>query len=311
MDREGKTIMQTDSEEVSKRYNVVNNFSIHRADLHELLLNRLPPEKVRLNKRCVDIVQMDGEVKLSFQDGSTVMANHVVAFDGIHSVARKKFSPQVQTRYAGYTCWRAVTTKLPAGLNPDVTSETWGPGKRFGIVPLTHNRLYWFACVNTSENNSSMQSLDPSGLMEYFKTFHAPIPEIIRNTPAENMIWNDIIDLPPLKQFAFGNIVLAGDAAHATTPNMGQGACMAIEDAVVLANAIGETRVGSEAFRIFEEKRISRTTRVVKDSWLLGKVAQAENPVLVQLRNWAFRRMPASATDRQFKFIYDVNLSGN
>ncbi len=119
---------------------------------------------------------------------------------------------------------------------PDETSETWGQGTRVGIVPLTKDRVYWFVCVNASANDPLMRSLDPTDLLAFCGSFHAPIPQLIKRT--DKVIWNDIIDIEPINKFAFDKVVLIGDAAHATTPNMGQGACMAIEDAVVLTNCI-------------------------------------------------------------------------
>jgi 2-polyprenyl-6-methoxyphenol hydroxylase-like FAD-dependent oxidoreductase len=304
--KKGKALISTDSEEVSRRFGVVNNFAIHRADLHNLLISKLKPGTVQLDKACVDFEQGSGGVNIHFKDGSVATAGYLIAADGIHSVARKKLLSDVETRYAGYTCWRGITDNLPAGFNQDETSETWGRGARMGIVPLTKDRVYWFACVNAVANDPMMRSLSPVDLLSFFGDFHAPIPEIIKRT--NKIIWNDIIDIEPIKRFAFDKVVLMGDAAHATTPNMGQGACMAIEDAVVLANLIETCKSGEEAFKLFEEKRIGRTTRIVNDSWQLGKMAQWENPFMTSLRNMAISLVPKSVADNQFKFIYDVSL---
>ncbi|MEI9917549.1 MAG: FAD-dependent monooxygenase [Bacteroidota bacterium] len=236
----GKILTSIDSEEVSRRFDVVNNFAIHRADLHNVLIKQLHPGTVELSKACVDFTQDDNGVALTFSDGSKAHADYLVAADGIHSVARKKLMSNAQPRYAGYTCWRGVTDDLPEGFDSDETSETWGQGTRFGIVPLTKNRVYWFACVNSSPNDAMMRSLTPADLLAFFGAFHAPIPDLIKRT--EKVIWNDIIDLEPVTKFAFDKVVLIGDAAHATTPNMGQGACMAIEDAVVLSNLIVQSQ---------------------------------------------------------------------
>jgi 2-polyprenyl-6-methoxyphenol hydroxylase-like FAD-dependent oxidoreductase len=302
----GKVLISTDSEDVSKRFGVVNNFTIHRADLHYVLIGQLRPGTVQLNKACVDFNQDDSGVGIIFSDGTRSRADYLIAADGIHSVARRKLLSNVKTRYAGYTCWRGVTDNLPPGFNADETSETWGQGTRFGVVPLTKDRVYWFACVNASANDPMMRSLGPSDLLVFFGEFHAPIPELIKRT--SKVIWNDIIDIEPINQFAFGKVVLMGDSAHATTPNMGQGACMAIEDAVVLANSIESMSTAEEAFRMFESKRIRRTTKIVNDSWQLGKVAQWENPFMASLRNMAISLVPKRVADNQFKFIYDVSL---
>lgn len=197
---------------------------------------------------------------------------------------------------------------LPADLNFDETSETWGPGSRFGIVPLTNKRVYWFACLNAKANDPVMKEFRVSDLLRYFGKFHSPVPEILKKTRDEQLIWSDIMDLEPIRQFAFGNIVLMGDAAHATTPNMGQGACMAIEDAAVLSNCLENYATTEEAFRQFEVKRIGRTTRIVNTSRTLGRVAQWENPLLLKLRNAALRLTPQRVTEGQLKFLYEVSF---
>lgn len=302
----GKILASTDSEEVSRRFGVVNNFTIHRADLHQVLISQLRTGTVQLNKACIDFTQSDNGVYINFNDGTVAHADHMIAADGIHSVARKKLLGHDVERYAGYTCWRGVTDSLPPGFNPDETSETWGQGVRAGVVPLTKDRVYWFVCLNAAANDPMMRSLQPTDLLAFVGDFHAPVPELIKRTT--KVIWNDIVDIEPISQFAFGKVVLIGDAAHATTPNMGQGACMAIEDAVILANLIETSNTPEEAFQLFEQKRIRRTTKIVNDSWQIGKVAQWENPFMTSLRNVAISLVPKSVADNQFKFIYDVSL---
>jgi 2-polyprenyl-6-methoxyphenol hydroxylase-like FAD-dependent oxidoreductase len=307
-DPSGSPLMVTDSEKISKAYGVVNNFTIHRADLHAVLIRHLPPECIQLNKVLVALEQNSQAVLLKFKDGSSDRVNYVIGADGIHSVVRSQVMPRITPRFAGYTAWRGVIDNLPDNFDTTITSESWGAGARFGIVPLPGNRVYWFACVNARANDPVMRSLSPEDLLTYFGDFHNPIPELLRRTKRENLIWNDIIDLPPLERFAFGNVVLMGDAAHATTPNLGQGACMAIEDAVVLANCLASTREPVEAFMKFQQLRIGRTSRIVKDSWQLGKVAQLTNPLLTGLRNLAMKHAPARLADKQFKFLYDVSF---
>lgn len=307
-DERGRTILATDSEKISAKYGVVNNFTIHRADLHTVLLKHLTPGTVRLGKKCVDFSQDQQGVHVRFSDHTTIRADYLIACDGIHSIARKKLLPESKPRYAGYTCWRSLVDDPPDGLNPDETTETWGRKGRFGIVPLTNNRVYWFACINAPENDPAMKSYQTKNLSDHFGDFHFPIPELLERTRQENIIWNDIIDLKPISRFAFGKVALLGDAAHATTPNMGQGACMAIEDAVILANCLEKETSAEEAFQSYELKRIKRTTRIVNTSWTMGKIAQWKNPLLTSLRNAAFRLTPPKALEKQAQFIYDVSF---
>jgi 2-polyprenyl-6-methoxyphenol hydroxylase-like FAD-dependent oxidoreductase len=305
---QGKVLAKTDAEAISKKYNTVNSFTIHRADLHQVLLAQLSKDTVRLNKGCTDFIQSTSGVKLFFNDGTQTEADYLIACDGIHSIIRKKLIPDSQPRYAGYTCWRAVIDKLPNGLDMNVTSETWGNGARFGIAPLSKDRLYWFACLNAQLNDQAMRSFQIPDLLLHFSRFHSPVAEILKNTSTEKLIWGDILDIAPLKKFAFGNIVLLGDAAHATTPNMGQGACMAIEDAAVLANCFEDAETGELAFERFEQRRIKRTTKIVNTSEAIGKIAQLSNPVLAPLRNAAVRLTPDRIAEKQIRYLTDISF---
>jgi 2-polyprenyl-6-methoxyphenol hydroxylase-like FAD-dependent oxidoreductase len=308
-DQKGSILTETNAEKLSLKFGIVNNFTIHRADLHRILIGLLEPGTLHLNKGLVDYTSESGNIMLTFRDGSSASANYLIACDGIHSVIRKKILPESNPRYAGYTCWRGVIDDIPAGIDMTETSETWGRGCRFGIVPLSDNRLYWFACINAKERDPEMSSFRIHDLQHYFKNFHFPVGEILRKTPDHRLIWSDIVDLKPLKKFAFGNIVLMGDAAHATTPNMGQGACMAIEDAAILANCIEDHATIEEAFIRFEQKRIVRTTTIVKNSRNIGRIAQLENSMLITLRNALIKATPQSVTEKQLKFISEVSFN--
>lgn len=306
-DDQGRIISFTDALLLTELYGTVNNFTIHRADLHEVLSKLLEPGTIEFAKTCVDFEQHETGVNVHFSDGDTTMADYLVACDGIHSPIRKKLLPESLSRYSGYTCWRAVVDELPEGFNADETSETWGRGRRFGVVPLSNDRVYWFATLNAKANDPAMRRFTTKDLLRCFRNFHFPIPQILERTKDEQLIWSDIIDVKPIKQFAFGRVLLMGDAAHATTPNMGQGACMAIEDAATLAN--GLTRyTPQEAFKKFEEHRIARTTRIVDQSWTFGRIAQLENPLLISIRNGAFRMMPQRVIDKELKGLYEVSF---
>jgi 2-polyprenyl-6-methoxyphenol hydroxylase-like FAD-dependent oxidoreductase len=99
-----------------------------------------------------------------------------------------------------------------------------------------------------------------------------------------------------------------GDAAHATTPNMGQGACMAVEDAVILSNCMANHDDFAVSFREFESKRLMRTRKITTGSWRIGRVAQWRNPLLVKLRNAVVRATPPRVTEKQMHFLYDITF---
>ncbi len=305
LDQQGKQLAKTNSEALSKKYGV-DNFTIHRADLHRVLLSKLDPSTVHSNKRIVDITTHGERTVLTFQDGSTHEAEVLVAADGIHSPIRKKLLPESKERYAGYTCWRAIIDNTKLQITE--SSETWGNNGRFGIVPLAHNKIYWFACINAKAQDEKKKAFRVADLAAHFKDFHAPIPQILQETKDEHLLWKDINDLQPIHQLAFGNIVLIGDAGHATTPNMGQGACQAIEDAIILADELSKTDNVTAAFKAFEKRRIQRVHRIVNTSWTFGKIAHIENTLLISARNFLFRHIPASINEKQVQVVYEVDF---
>lgn len=176
-------------------------------------------------------------------------------------------------------------------------------------MPLLDGRIYWFACLNADKpKDARFAAFGKQDLLDTFGDLHAPIADIIAMTDPKKILWNDIIDFAPVDKFAFGRVLLLGDAAHATTPNMGQGACQAIEGAAILGKTLANATDVEAAFKAFERKRLKRTALIVNRSWSLGKIAQLENPLAVNLRNFAFRLVPDSMNERQVKTLLDVEF---
>ena len=305
LDQKGKVITEADTAAVNRKYNTCS-VAIHRAALHEVLLSQIKPEQLILDKRATGFERKDNALVVQFQDDTTHPTDYLIVADGIHSQIRQQLLPGAHTRYAGYTCWRAAIDNTD--LSIEGSTESWGAGRRFGIVPLADNKIYWFACTNAPPQDTRMKNFTANDLYRHFQDFHDPIPSILLQTKDEELIWNDIIDLKPIDAYTFERIVLIGDAAHATTPNMGQGACQAIEDAVILVSEIKQRADIPEAFKSFEKRRMKRTRFIVNNSWSLGKVAQWENKFLCTLRNFAFRALPASINERQMKKLYAVDF---
>ncbi|GAB4035603.1 FAD-dependent monooxygenase [Spirosoma gilvum] len=305
LDEQGAAITRTDSRIISQRYGI-NNFTIHRADLHKVLLAQLPADSIHLGKRTVHINHQPDGITIYFDDGTSHKTDYLLVADGIRSPIRQQLKPGFLPRYAGYTCWRAVIN-VPGNKLQEAT-ETWGTQGRVGVVPLANDQVYWFACVNAPARSDEMREMTSQKLANRFARYHAPIPELIAQTPTESLIWNDIVDLKPLDSYVFGRAVLLGDAAHATTPNMGQGACQAIEDAVILADELARNQTPEAAFAAFDYRRLDRTHYITNTSWRIGQLAQTSSPVLAFLRNGLFRHLPASLNQRRLEMLYAVDF---
>ena len=305
LDQKGKVITKADSAAISKKYGL-DNFLIHRADLHEFLLSKIDPKLIHTGKRAVSFQYVHDKIEVIFSDASIKMTDYLIVANGIHSAIRTQLLPDAVPRYSGYTCWRAVIDNRDLEINE--SSETWGSKGRFGIAPLSKNQLYWFACVNAKENDPEMKAMTTEDLSAIFKNYHEPIGTIISNTANDQLIWNDIVDLEPITRYAFERILLLGDAGHATTPNMGQGACQAIEDAVVLADELDKNRNVQKAFQSFEKRRLERTHYITNTSWKVGRIAQLENHVLTAIRNFTFRNLPRSINDKQIDKVLQTDF---
>jgi 2-polyprenyl-6-methoxyphenol hydroxylase-like FAD-dependent oxidoreductase len=178
--------------------------------------------------------------------------------------------------------WRGLVRSGAPDV-PAVLSETWGRGARFGIAVLGDDQVYWFACENMPENEEPEHRLDL--LAQRFRRWHQPIPQLIAATPADTLLRHDVYYLrAPLPAFVHGRVALLGDAAHAVTPDIGQGACLAIEDAVVLASTVDEHGVDA-GLRAYDASRRPRTESMARFSGRLATVLQTSNPLAIGIRD--------------------------
>lgn len=262
---------------------------IHRADLHGILLKNIEANLYN-DFSLKNITHLDnGQITLQFENGENRVFDAVIGADGIHSEVRKHIINDGEPIFRGYNIWRGVVkTNFEIGYG----SETYGIGKRVGIVPIKDGVYGWWATCN----EAYMQDDSPEGtkdkLKRLFGDWHYPIPDLMNNT--EVILKNSLIDRKPHKWWSKGNAILIGDAAHPTTPNLGQGGCMAIEGAYVLAKSIQKYGLTKKAFDRYEELQFPRSENIVNASLKLGKMGQITNPLLIRLRNFAFKAMPSS-----------------
>jgi len=272
---------------------------LHRAELLAIL--RAPVEDaIRFNHECIEFDQENDSVVARFRNGVKARGDVLAGADGIHSIVRAKLHPGEAIRYSGYTAWRCVTKFDGAAM---MAGETWGPGRRFGALPMRGGYAYWFAT-----NNAPLGEKDPPGktkqnLLELFRGWHHPIPDLIAASEGPAILRNDIVDRDPLPRWGAGRVTLLGDAAHPMTPNLGQGGCQGIEDALVLARMLATVRPVERALREYEERRIARTTPIVRRSRQIGVIGQLEGRLARGVRDFVLASMPASAALRELEAV--------
>ncbi|MGB3413241.1 MAG: FAD-dependent monooxygenase [Microbacteriaceae bacterium] len=265
-----------------------------RTELHKRLIRRLKPGTLVLGTEALVESSENGILMLSRagQEPANEQYDLIIAADGLRSGSRKALGIDPGLRYAGYTAWRGMTV----GDNDygDIGGATWGRGEHFGYSPMLGGGSYWFATATVPEHHQVRGNRIE--LMRRFKRWHEPIRQIIEDTPENNLIRHDIYALrKPLKRFTSGRVLLLGDAAHGMTPDLGQGACQAIEDAATIANLIGPSSNSINtnlALRRYDKLRRGYTTRVSRRSWLVGKMGQNPSPVFVRFRDVGMRLFP-------------------
>jgi 2-polyprenyl-6-methoxyphenol hydroxylase-like FAD-dependent oxidoreductase len=269
--------------------------ALHRADLQAELA--AAGGEVRLGAQVTAIEQGDESVVAIAAEGGAERGDLLVGADGLSSVVRRAIA-DAPIRYAGYTAWRGVS---PVPVEPGRLTESWGVGERFGLVDIGGGRTYWFATKNAPEGERDEPDGRKAEVVQRFSGWHEPIAAVAEAADESAILRNDVYYLEPLPGWSSGRVVLIGDAAHATTPGVGQGAAQAIEDAVVLADRLTRSDDLATALAEYEAIRRPRANAVLKMSRRVDKAAQLATPLGWRLRNALVRRLPERAQRRQLE----------
>lgn len=278
--------------------------AIHRAKLQQILFKQIPSSKIHLGKGFESYRQIGTEsIEVTFNDGSTTESNYLIGADGINSGVRHQLFPGAKKRYSGQTCWRGISHYPLEADFANLGLELWGNQVRFGLSGIDTNRVYWFAVALDTPDQKDDPLLVKEKLHEMFSEFHPLVNKIISATSTDQVVRNDIYDLAPLPHWYEDTICLIGDAAHATTPNMGQGGAQAIEDAYYLSNLITQ-HPEKNVFALFQQKREKKVKAIVKQSWTTGKMAHWKYGR--GLRNMLFSNVPKAFMKKKLMELYEV-----
>lgn len=306
VDPSNRPVSVIDGESVRARHGF-STVAIHRAVLLNILAGHFPTEKVVLHKRFQSYRQTDQSITAIFEDGDTAEADFLLAADGIRSNARKQLLPAHELRYSGQTCWRFVTEFDFPENEEHHMYEVWANAKglRAGYSRINEKQAYVYLTHFEKAGGKDHPATVKSDLLNLFAGFQPVVRDLIDSCRAEDILRNDLFDFKPISRWTDGRMALLGDAAHSTTPNLGQGACQAIEDALAIAGLLSEASDIPQALRRYQEKRIRKATFITNTSWRFAQMTNTTGPVKSLIKT-LLRMTPEKVNERQFDRIYSL-----
>lgn len=300
----GRVLMRTPVAEVGRMVGAPS-ICLPRAELLRILLDAAGP--VRWGARCRDF-RADGDGVLAvLEGGEEIVGDVLIGADGLRSVVRSRLLGDEKPRYAGHLCFRAMVTFRHAALPPGSTFESWGTADSFGVVPMAGETVYWFANVLAPRGS---RFADPKqALLRRYGGWHEPIRALIEATDAGAILVHEVADRDTVPRWGEERVTLLGDAADPSTPDLGQGGCLAIEDAVVLAACLRGATDVERALRTYESLRIPRANRLTAKSRWFGRIGHQRSAVLCAIRNLCVRLLPQFLTTRDYRAIVDYDAA--
>ena len=301
--------------------------ALHRADLQSTLLKAVPQNSIHLAHSLINFEQTNNNVIAHFANGHSITADILIGADGIHSHVRFHLLNDAEPIYRGYTVWRGVSPINFNSIPPGTAIELHGHGQRFGIGPVGGGKIGWWASMNAA--NTSLKANERRSdqrtfrkgetflpdrrhdtqreLLRLFDGWHRPVIQLIESTASSSILKTGAFDRRPNKKWGESRVTLLGDAIHPTTPNFGQGGCMAIEDAMVLARCLRDYGVDEQALRRYETLRYKRTTKITRYSRLYGSIGQWNNVWARALRRSMLSLVPESVARRLMQIVFDYD----
>jgi 2-polyprenyl-6-methoxyphenol hydroxylase-like FAD-dependent oxidoreductase len=274
---------------------------VRRRNLQSVLTDAYGAESVRLGVACTGFAEERGGVVARLSDGTEERGDVVVGADGLSSAVRAQLVGLPKPRYAGYGVWFGTTEET---TGERVWREIDGPGRRFVFFPVDGGRIYW-ACIANAAEEDVLQAGgaelpgEKEKLLAQYAGWPEPVEPIIRGTEDREIFRRPIVDRRPLRRWGRGRVTLTGDAAHPITINLGQGACLAIEDALALTKALTAGGEVVAALRSYEARRIARTASFVRRARAIGAMGRWKRPAACRARDAVAARVLPRVVFRQ------------
>ena len=260
-------------------------YPVARAELQTLLLDEFGWENVHLGKRLVAVEESGDQVIARFADGECLRADLLIGADGAHSIVREYvLGHPVTRRYAGYVNWNGLVEADEHIAPADQWTTFVGEGKRVSLMPIAGGRFYYFFDVPLPKGLIQAPEKIKEDLYGYFAGWCPPVQRLIGRLQADSINRVEIHDLDPVMTLCRGRVALLGDAGHNATPDIGQGGCAAMEDAVVLAMVLRTHSLGIEdALLRYQARRHERVNLLVLKARKRCQLTHGVDPAATEL----------------------------
>jgi len=295
--RNGRPIRAIDFGDVARR-NGQPSVAIHRASLQQALLEAADC-KIELGVTATGYVYDSNGVVVTFNDGREVRADVLIGADGFNSVIRANIAGPERPTDWNYIIWRATLAFYHPKVTPGYVAHYWGRGQRFGLADIGGGNVYWWGTKNMPAEQAQDWRGGKTGLQQLYSRWAEEVQAVITATPEEGISSLPAQDRPFLESWGDGPVTLLGDAAHPMLTSLGQGAAIAIEDAVVLAHCLTRIEDHKAALRTYESRRRDRARAMVEGSRALSCIEQLEHPLSTVARDLYFRFAPKRTFVRQ------------
>ncbi|RTR25346.1 FAD-dependent monooxygenase [Deinococcus radiophilus] len=270
-DVSGRELYRRSQQEVAHRFGGRGLMGLPRAELHRTLAEHLPAGTVQTGHRLTALDNDFQSVTAHFSQGQRVTGDLLVAADGRDSRVRELLYPETQLVRTGDVAYRGITTLEPSGPLRRAFAEYWGAGRRFTFFRMSQTHTYWHAPV---QQRATDPELGHAELLHEFRDFPAQVQGLIESTAAADISALPLRDLSPLPQWWNRRTVLVGDAAHATSPNLGQGAAQAMEDVAALAERLAKDPDRVSALQNYQRIREATANAAVANARAFGELGR-------------------------------------
>jgi 2-polyprenyl-6-methoxyphenol hydroxylase-like FAD-dependent oxidoreductase len=291
-------------------------YTIKRGQLHRILRSKAEQRGIPIafGKRLADIRMSSTQVTALFSDGTSATGDVLIGCDGIHSAARRIVLPEAaKPAYTGLISFGGFVRGVPVPYEPGVQHMVFGKKAFFGYLVREDGEIYWFGNLSYP-GEPTRKELQAIPLSEWrkriealYKNDLAPVPDIVAGTGTEFGVY-PIYDMLAQASWHRGRAVIIGDAIHAVSPNAGQGASLALEDAMMLAKCMRDIDDADQAFAKFQALRKDRVERIVRYSRSIGQRKHATNAVQVFFRDLMLPHFLKMENKRSHEWMYDYKI---